>query len=110
MSRASDDGAPRGEVILYRTADGAVRAEVHHEGETLWMSQREIGALFGVDVRTVNEHLRNIYRAGELVEVATIRNFRLVRSEGNREVSREISHHKRDATCRLGPSTSSPSC
>lgn len=47
--------------------------------------------LFGVDVRTVSEHLRNIYDSGELAEEATLRKFRMVRTEGNREVSREVS-------------------
>ena len=69
------------DLILYRAPDGAVRAEVRYEGETFWLSQRQMADLFGVDVRTVNEHLRNIYASGELSEEATIRNFRIVRTE-----------------------------
>jgi hypothetical protein len=55
-----------GDLILYRAPNGAVRAEVRYEGDTFWLSQRQMAELFGVDVRTVNEHLRNIYATSEL--------------------------------------------
>jgi len=90
------------DLILYRAPDGAVRAEVRYEGETFWLSQRQMAELFGVDVRTVNEHLRNIYASGELSEEATNRNFRIVRTEGTREVTREIMHHSLDAIISVG--------
>jgi hypothetical protein len=63
--------------------------------------------LFGVDVRTVNEHLTNIYRDGELSESATIRNFRIVRSEGGRQVGREIIHYNLDSIISVGYRVSS---
>src|SRR5690554_2974989 len=85
------------ELIFYETAEGKVRVEVHHEDETFWLSQLQMADLFGVDVRTINEHLRNIYESGELAEEATIRNFRIVRTEGNRSVSRDIAHYNLDA-------------
>ena len=91
-----------GDLILYRAPDGAVRAEVRYEGDTFWLSQRQMAELFGVDVRTVNEHLRNVYASGELSEEATIRNFRIVRSEGSRKVTREIVHHSLDAIISVG--------
>lgn len=91
-----------GEVILYSTPDGAVRVEVYREGETFWLTQRQMADLFGVDVRTINEHLQNIYATGELPEERTIRNFRIVRSEGNRSVSREIAHYDLDAIISVG--------
>ena len=56
-----------GELILYRTADDAVRIEVLYESETFWLSQRRIAELFGVDVRTISEHLRNGKTAAELI-------------------------------------------
>jgi len=92
----------KGDLIFYHAPDGAVRAEVRHEDDTFWLSQRQMADLFGVDVRTINEHLRNIYESGELVEEATIRNFRIVRIEGLREVAREISHHSLDAIISVG--------
>ncbi len=90
------------DLILYRAPDGAVRAEVRYEGDTFWLSQRQMADLFGVDVRTINEHLRNVYASGELSEEATIRNFRMVRTEGNRDVSREITHYSLDAIISVG--------
>jgi len=92
----------RGELILYESPEGKVRVEVHHEDETFWLSQRQMADLFGVDIRTISEHLRNIYASAELNEKATIRNFRRVRAEGNRSVSREIAHYNLDAIISVG--------
>jgi hypothetical protein len=91
-----------GELILYRTADDAVRVEVLYEGETFWLDQRRMAELFGVDVRTVNEHLRNIYDSGELAEGATLRKIRIVRTEGTREVARDITFYNLDAIISVG--------
>lgn len=102
MSDSNHYTPPRGELILYESPGGKVRVEVHHEGETFWLSQRQMADLFGVDVRTINEHLRNIYQSGELLKERTIRNFRIVRTEGNRSVSREIAHYNLDAIISVG--------
>lgn len=91
-----------GELILYRTANDAVRVEVLYESETFWLDQRRIAELFGVDVRTVSEHLRNVYDSGELTELATLRKIRMVRTEGNREVAREVSYYNLDAIISVG--------
>jgi hypothetical protein len=91
-----------GELILYRTADDAVRVEVLYESETFWLDQRRMADLFGVDVRTVSEHLRNVYTSGELVEEATLRKIRTVRTEGTREVAREVSYYNLDAIISVG--------
>ncbi len=100
MSERSD---PRdGEIILYRTPDGAMRVEITYLADTFWLSQRKIAELFAVDVRTVNEHLRNIYESGELAESATIRKFRIVRREGSRDVAREIDFYNLDAIISVG--------
>jgi len=92
--------------LVYQTAQG-VRLELHYAGDTLWMSQAEMAALFGVDVRTISEHLGNIYGDEELTPQATIRNFRIVRIEGAREVSREINHYNLDAVISVGYRVSS---
>ena len=92
----------RGELILYESPEGKVRVEVHHEDETFWLSQRQMAELFGVEVPTVNHHLKEIYGSGELDEEATIRRIRIVRSEGNRSVSREIAHYSLDAIISVG--------
>lgn len=97
------DQPPReGELILYRTADNAVRVEVLFESETFWLDQRRMAELFGVDVRTVNEHLRNIFDSGELPEEATLRKIRIVRTEGTRQVARDITFYNIDAIISVG--------
>jgi len=65
-----------GQALIYATADGTVRVEVLFEDETFWLSQRRMAELFGVDVRTVNEHLKSIYDSGELARESTIRKIR----------------------------------
>jgi hypothetical protein len=86
----TDQPRQEGELILYRTADDAVHVEVLYESETFWLDQRRLAELFGVDVRTVSEHLRNVYDSGELNEAATLRKIRMVRTEGSREVARDL--------------------
>lgn len=101
MSRPETD-IVNGELIFYRTADEAIRVEILYEAETFWLDQRRMAELFGVDVRTINEHLRNIYDTGELAEGGTIRKIRMVRTEGSREVSRDISFYNLDAIISVG--------
>ena len=91
-----------GELILYQTPDGTVRIEVLFESETFWLNQKKIAELFGVDLRTVNEHLQNIFADGELHREATLRKIRRVQIEGNREVSREIEFYNLDAIISVG--------
>jgi hypothetical protein len=89
----SDDANPQSSMILYRTEDGLTRVQCRFENETIWLTQALIAELFQKDVRTINEHLVNIYDEGELSRDSTIRNFRIVRLEGSREVVRAIEHY-----------------
>ena len=73
-----------------------------YESETFWLNQKKIAELFGVDLRTISEHLQNIYASGELTEQATLRKIRRVQREGNREVSREIEFYNLDAIISVG--------
>jgi len=91
-----------GEIILYRTAEGAARIEVLYEGETFWLNQRRIAELFGVEVHTISYHLKEIFASGELTEEATVRRIRRVQREGDREVSREIEFYNLDAIISVG--------
>lgn len=91
-----------GERILYQTPEGAVRIEVLYESETFWLNQKKIAELFGVDVRTMNEHLQNIFASGELAREATLRKIRRVQKEGNRDVCREIEFYNLDAIISVG--------
>lgn len=93
---------PDAELILYTTDDGRARLVCRFEGETLWLTQAQMAALFDKDVRTINEHLGNIFEEGEVEPEATIRRFRMVRTEGNRSVSREIEHYALPAVLAVG--------
>ena len=94
--------APQGELVFFTSADGHTRVECRFESDTLWLSQVAMAELYDKDVRTINEHLINIYHEGELVQNATIRKFRIVRLEGTRQVSREIEHYSLDAILAVG--------
>ena len=85
------------EIILYATPDGNVRVEVLFESETFWLTQKKMAELFGVNLRIVNEHLKNIYTTSELEESATIRKNRIVQTEGVRSVAREVDFYNLDA-------------
>jgi hypothetical protein len=90
------------DILLYTAPSGAVKIEVIFEGETFWLSQRKMGELFGVEVQTINYHLKEIFKSGELEEVATIRKIRIVQTEGNREVAREVDFYNLDAIIAVG--------
>ena len=81
---------------------GEQSIEARYEDETLWLSQKLMGELFGVDVRTVSEHLKNIFASQELAPEATIRKFRIVQQEGQREVSRAVDFYNLDAIISVG--------
>ena len=93
---------PQSEITLFQTEDGRTRIQCRFENETVWLTQALIAELFQVTVPTVNEHLKGIYAEGELASEATIRKFRIVRTEGRREVSREIEHYNLDAIIAIG--------
>src|SRR5882757_9928752 len=90
------------EILLYTGPEGKTNIEVFYEEDTFWLSQKKMGELFGVDVRTINEHLQNIFKTNELESEATIRKFRIVQKEGSREVSREVDFYNLDAIIAVG--------
>jgi len=99
----SDDGLlPAGEFLLYQAEDGRTRIECRFEEQTLWLSQAQLAELFQVSVSTVNEHLSGIYAERELESERTIRNFRIVRQEGTRQVTRSIDHFSLEAVLAVG--------
>ncbi len=73
--------------------DQADSFEMRYEAENIWLTQRMMAQLYSVDVRTINEHIKKIYGDNELTEDATIRKFRIVQTEGSRQVSREVIHY-----------------
>lgn len=88
--------------FFYTTPDGGVRIDVFFYDETIWLTQKRMAALFGIDVRTVNEHLQNIYKGAELSEDQTIRKFRIVQKEGEKDVDREVAFYNLDAIISVG--------
>ncbi len=93
---------PSGEIILYPSADGSAALEVRLDGDTVWLSQQQLSELFQTSRTNVIEHIQNIYSEGELVEMATCRDFRQVRLEGARQVNRAIPHYNLDLIISLG--------
>lgn len=75
------------------TGDNTDSMEMRYEGENIWLTQKMMAELYDVDVRTINEHIQNIYADAELTEETTIRNFRIVQTEGSRQVNRQIKHY-----------------
>jgi hypothetical protein len=88
--------------LLYTAADGKVKVEVFVQDETVWLTQKRMSELFSVNVRTISEHLRNIFDSNELKESATIRKIRIVQKEGIRDVSRELDFYNLDAIIAIG--------
>lgn len=91
-----------GQALIYATADGTVRVDVLLQDETFWLDQQTMAELFGVDTRTISEHLTNIFSSGELQADATLRRIRRVRREGARDVVRAILHYNLDAVISVG--------
>lgn len=71
----------KGEILLYQADDATTRIQVRLEGDTVWLTQRQMAELFQKSVPTINEHIRNVFDEGELAEAATIRKFRIVQNE-----------------------------
>ncbi|MFA5997334.1 MAG: virulence protein RhuM/Fic/DOC family protein [Candidatus Paceibacterota bacterium] len=90
------------EVVIYQSKSGAIELRGDFGKETVWATQAQIARAFDVDVRTVNEHIKNIYKTKELSESATIRNFRIVQKEGKREVERDVMHYNLDMILSTG--------
>lgn len=93
---------PDGEVVLYQRDDGTPALEVRLDTDTVWLSQQQIAELFQTSRTNVVEHIRNVYAEGELIESATCRNFRQVRTEGSRQVERELPFYNLDVIISVG--------
>lgn len=90
---------PTGEFLLYRSDDGKLRIDVRFDGDTVWLSQRQMAELFQKDVRTINEHIRNIFAEGELNEESVIRNSRITAADGKQYDTR---HYNLDTIISVG--------
>jgi hypothetical protein len=90
------------EIVFYEAEDGKSRIEVRLENNMVWLTQRLMAELFQKDVRTINEHIRNIYEEDELDPAATIRKNRIVQTEGTRDVGREVDFYNLDMILAVG--------
>lgn len=96
------DGIPTSEIIFYPREDGTPALQVRLEGETVWLSQGQLVDLFQSSKANISEHIKNIFDENELAKEATVRNFRTVRNEGNRQVTRDIEYYNLDMIISLG--------
>lgn len=90
------------QIIIYNTEDGKTKIEVTVEGETLWLSQKQMAELFDCSVDNVSLHLRNVYSEGELEEKSTIEESSIVQKEGGRTINRTIRLYNLDAVISIG--------
>jgi hypothetical protein len=95
----------KSEIVLYQTEDGQTRVECRFENENVWLTQKLLADLFQKDVRTISEHIRNIFKEGELQEVAVIRKFRITAADGK---SYETIHYGLDLVIAVGYRVKSP--
>ncbi len=79
--------------FIAATGDDKSSVEVRYEDENIWITQKMLATLYEVDVRTINYHIKKIFEDSELTEESTIRNFRIVQTEGSRQVSRDVEHY-----------------
>ena len=91
--------APGGEFLFYQTEDGRIRLQVRLEEETVWLTQKLMAELFQKDVRTVNEHIQNIFEERELLPDSVIRKFRITAADGK---NYETAHYNLDVIISVG--------
>ncbi|WP_371232579.1 RhuM family protein [Pseudomonas sp. QE6] len=89
-------------IAIYQSGNGDKKTEVRLEGDSVWLTQRQMGEIFGTTPENVLIHLKNIYRDGELDEPATTKDFLVVREEGTRKVRRQLKHYNLDAIISVG--------
>jgi len=93
------------EIIVYESGELEVQFQLNED--TIWLAQKQIAGLFDKDIRTINDHIKAIYKEEELVENSTIRKFRIVQKEGSREVNRDVLHYNLDVIISVGYRTNS---
>lgn len=88
--------------LIYNTPQEDIKVNVVMRDETIWLTQRAMAELFGTSTDNISLHLKNIYHAGELIEISTTEDFSVVQKEGNREVKRNIKFYNLDAIISVG--------
>jgi len=90
------------EFLLYTSPNGEIKVDVFFHQENIWLTQKRMAELFDVEVNTINYHLKEIFKSGELDEFSTIRKFRIVQKEGARDIERETDFYNLDAIISVG--------
>lgn len=90
------------QIEIYQADDGSAQINVQLEQDTVWLTQAQMAELFGKGRTTITEHIQNVFSENELVQEATCRKFRQVRTEGNRTIEREIDHYNLDVIISVG--------
>lgn len=94
----------KNEIVFYQADSNAERIDVQidAERETIWLSQKQMGVLFGKDTDTIGLHLKNIFHEQEINEALTTEFFSVIQKEGKRNVKRNIKHYNLDAILSVG--------
>ena len=90
------------EILIYQNENGNIKVDVMFEDGSIWLSQAQICELFGKAKSTISEHIKAIFEEGELSPISTVRNYRTVQKEGNREVERDIEYYNLDMIIAIG--------
>jgi len=96
MTAKENTAAP---IVIYQSADGSIATEVRLQGDTAWLTQRQMGELFGKNIRTISEHIRNVFKEGELDEFSVIRDFRITAADGK---DYDTAHYNLDVIISVG--------
>ena len=88
--------------LMYRSEDETVTINALIKDDTVWLTQKAMAELFGVESNTINYHLKEIYKSDELIETSTARKIRAVQQEGKRSVERELQFYNLDAIISVG--------
>ena len=96
------------DIIIYQKPDGNIKIDVRLEDETVWLTQSQLCELFQKSKSTISEHVNNVFEEGELEQLSTVRKFRTVQLEGNREVERELEYYNLDVIISVGYRVKSP--
>jgi len=102
MNAVVPPASPGGHIVVYETEDGETRIDVRCDRETVWLTQGQMAELFETSTNNVSFHLNNIFSAQELEREATTKESLVVRTEGNRQVQRTLTHYNLDAIISVG--------
>ncbi len=92
----------KGKIVIYKPKSGDIELRIKLENETVWLTQKQMATLFNKGIPTVNEHIKNIYKEKEVDSNSTIRKFRIVQTEGERQVKRDIEFYNLDVIISVG--------